>query len=495
MGKKQKKVKGAEKTAAKTEKKKVNKLKKELALIGEENVESLVVKATYSNKRSETTEEVSSAPSPRSNFSLCPHPDKDELLLFGGEYYDGKQMTQYNDLYIYSITKNEWRIIHTNNTPAPRSAHQAVTVAQDGGQMWMFGGEFTSPSESQFHHFKELWVYHIKEKKWEKVNTPSGPSPRSGHRMVCAKRNLVVFGGFYDVGRDYKYFNDVYLFSLDTYKWKQLEVTGVPPAPRSACQIAPLNDGRVVVYGGFSKVHVKKDADQGTTHSDMFLLTPDKHDETGNKWKWVTVKQRGLVPSSRCGFTMIAAGNDIAYMFGGVYDEDEDLDDSGDEDADEDSSFFNDLYKLDMDKGTWYKVHLTGKRSSSKRSSLHQELTHDEVSKQLDSIDMSSTSKHEDNYTVSVGSSSTSSQPSEAGPLVPRARMNAGLVHKKGHLYLYGGMWESMKRRFTLDDMHTLDTRKMTEWRVLQEMSRQVEDYVEESESSESDDDSDMDTD
>ena len=50
--------------------------------------------------------------------------------------------------------------------------------------MWVFGGEFASPSESQFHHYKDLWVYHFKSRRWEKIVAKDGPSSRSGHRMV-----------------------------------------------------------------------------------------------------------------------------------------------------------------------------------------------------------------------------------------------------------------------------------------------------------------------
>lgn len=53
-----------------------------------------------------------------------------------------------------------------------------------------------------------------------------GPSSRSGHRMVCNKKQLIVFGGFHDNLRDYKYFNDVYAFNLENYTWKRIEPTG-----------------------------------------------------------------------------------------------------------------------------------------------------------------------------------------------------------------------------------------------------------------------------
>ena len=52
----------------------------------------------------------------------------------------------------------------------------------------------------------------------------------------------------------------------------------------------PTQDGRVVVFAGYCKEKVKK-KEVGVTLIDMFLLSPDKHDDTGVKWRWQTVKQ------------------------------------------------------------------------------------------------------------------------------------------------------------------------------------------------------------
>lgn len=51
--------------------------------------------------------------------------------------------------------------------------------------------------------------------------------------------------------------------------------SGNAPAPRSACQMIPLADGKILISGGYSKERVKKDVDKGTAHSDMFLLSPE----------------------------------------------------------------------------------------------------------------------------------------------------------------------------------------------------------------------------
>jgi hypothetical protein len=53
--------------------------------------------------------------------------------------------------------------------PPPRCAHQAVATTMNHGELWIFGGEFTSPNESQYYHYRDLWVYRFADKKWEKI--------------------------------------------------------------------------------------------------------------------------------------------------------------------------------------------------------------------------------------------------------------------------------------------------------------------------------------
>jgi Kelch motif len=68
--------------------------------------------------------------------------------------------------------------------------------SQGGGQLWLFGGEYASPSESQFYHYRDLWLFHFGSKRWEKIVTDEGgPSPRSGSRMVLVKK-VILFSIF-----------------------------------------------------------------------------------------------------------------------------------------------------------------------------------------------------------------------------------------------------------------------------------------------------------
>lgn len=41
--------------------------------------------------------------------------------------------------------------------------------------------------------------------------------------------------------------------------------------------MVPLKDGKILIYGGYSKEKVKKDVDKGKVHSDAFLLVLDSN--------------------------------------------------------------------------------------------------------------------------------------------------------------------------------------------------------------------------
>ncbi|KOB76775.1 putative kelch repeat protein [Operophtera brumata] len=239
MGKKKNKnkVSGAVKTAAKTEKKLASKLKKELADLGEEDIAKVLAEIEREeSKRSAASEKaLLGPPSARAYASLTPHPTYNELIMFGGEYHDGQKTEVYNDLLIFNPEKGTWKQVKAPSGPPPRSAHQAIATPANKGELWVFGGEFTSPTETQFHHYKDLWCFSLADKKWEKVVAPNGPSSRSGHRMVLLGRKLVVFGGYHDDGRECRYFDDAYTFCLDTRTWTKLSPSGKGPCARSAC--------------------------------------------------------------------------------------------------------------------------------------------------------------------------------------------------------------------------------------------------------------------
>uniref|UniRef100_A0A6I8QJG0 Kelch domain-containing 4 n=1 Tax=Xenopus tropicalis TaxID=8364 RepID=A0A6I8QJG0_XENTR len=453
-GKKEKKVKGAEKTAAKMEKK--------------------------VSKRSK----------------------KDELILFGGEYFNGQKTFLYNELYIYNIKKNTWSKIDIPNPPPRRCAHQAAAVPQGGGQIWIFGGEFASPDGEQFYHYKDLWVLHLQTKTWEQIKASGGPSGRSGHRMTYCKRQLIVFGGFHESTRDYIYYNDVYTFNLDSFTWAKLSPSGTAPLPRSGCQMTTNQDGSVVIYGGYSKQKVKKDVDKGTVHTDMFLLKQ----EGADKWVWSRLNPSGVKPTPRTGFSGTLGPNNRILLFGGVYDEEEEESIEGD--------FFNDIYMYDMGKNRWFTGQIKGpktekkkRRRGNKQAEAESNSESGEVGAQKppEPVEVIKEIVAEDGTVMTIkqvisGSATSESEEEDSveeeddegarSPAVePCPRSNTMIAAKQGVLYAYGGMFEVGDRQFTLNDLYSLDLHKMEEWKVLVEMDPKTQEWLDESDSEDEEED------
>ncbi|KAM6936865.1 kelch domain-containing protein 4 [Xenentodon cancila] len=504
-GKKEKKVTGAEKTAAKMEKKVSKRSKRE-----EEDLEALIAEfQCLDAKKTQVVETTCPPPSPRLNGSLSAHPEKDELILFGGEFFNGKKTYLYNDLFFYNIKKNSWVKSDIPNPPPPRCSHQAVVVPQGGGQLWVFGGEFASPNGEQFYHYKDLWVLHLATHKWENIKAPGGPSGRSGHRMVLSKRQLLVFGGFHESTRDFIYYNDVYSFSLDTFSWSRLTPSGSAPSPRSACQMTSLPDGTgTIIYGGYSKLRVKKDVEKGTIHSDMFLLKREGKD-AHEKWSWSRVSPSGAKPPPRSGFSLAVGPGGRAVLFGGVCDEEEEEILEGD--------FYNDLYLYDTVKNRWFPSVLRGNKTEKKKRRRGKKAGGEEEEKEEggamknEEEEQAKTPQRptevvkeivtEDGTVMTIKEVIPALQEEEneeeeedeededgsaSAPLVePCPRSSAMATVRQGKLFLFGGMFEVGDRQFTLSDFYCLDLHKMEQWEVLIEMDPKTQEWLEESESEE----------
>lgn len=134
----------------------------------------------------------------------------------------------------------------------------------------------------------------------------------------------MVFGGYYDNLRNCRFYNDTYLFNLETNQWEEMSFSAANdlPSPRSACQLSLCaKNGSVVMFGGFSKEKLKKERERPIVHSDMYVLTCQLKRNEKLEWAWKRVKQGGLRPSERISFSMITLNDETALLFGGVFDQ------------------------------------------------------------------------------------------------------------------------------------------------------------------------------
>lgn len=521
--KKEKKGKGAEKTQRKTEARVGKKQQRALDAAGEENVEALIAQFQAQDKRrTEVHEVVCAAPSPRSSFSFTAHADRSEVLLFGGELFDGSKTYVYNDLFVLRVPDGksaaegdveaavEWRQVTSPCQPPPRCSHQAVLLASGAGgsqELWLFGGEFSSPSQSQFYHYADLWKLAVRARRWEQLS-PSGaqPAARSGHRMLACRGQLLLFGGFVDTGARCRYLQDLWQFSTTTGQWTQLlAAKGAPwPAPRSACLAMPLAGAFragggapcVLLQGGYVKEQVRKEVERGRVHVDAWTLQLIADADGSVGARWTAVKPSGNRPSPRTGASLaaLAGGGGGApgrgYVFGGVFDRTE-------TDEDVEGVFFDELHSLDLERMRWHEVEYRGfgatagsderRRPRRRKDKLMagvedgadsaaeddaaEDMETDAVVDEVDKLQLAAVPDAV--FTVSV--------PDEAAEVMgataaaprrhsapPSARMNAGLAVLGDTLLLYGGVCEQAERQITCDDLHLLELSRLEGWRCLQ---------------------------
>lgn len=540
-GRKQKKPgKGKEKTERKTVKAAEKRARRDdKKLDQEDDIDAILasIQKEEAKKVAVHIDENVDAPSPRCNCTVTINPSKDsELVVYGGEYYNGDKTFVYGDLYRYNADKGEWKLVSSPNSPPPRSAHQAVGWKNS---IFVFGGEFTSPNQERFHHYKDLWRFDLNTNAWEQLLLKGCPSPRSGHRMVLYKHKIILFGGFYDTLREVRYFNDLHVLDLDEYKWQEIKPKlGAPwPSPRSGFQFAVYLD-EIFLYGGYFKDPVsEKDAsEKGVVHADMWMLDP-------RSWEWSKVKKSGMPPGPRAGFSM-CSHKKRAILFGGVVDTEEQGDLLH-------STFLNELYAFQMDNRRWYPLELRKAKAPKQKTKVKASIVleheqsdgsangkkgdfiasvetvknrQDSLSSSIDTGFAAMDVEHSSHYDKLVdqvegttldddemdidfesldrvsarNNDSRSHLPStsivQQQVVKPCGRINGCMVVGRDTLYLYGGLMEVGDREITLDDLYTLDLNKLDEWRCLIEASKS--EWVERSEEDEeTDSESGVDTD
>lgn len=520
MGKKSKKPgKGKEKTERKTAKAEEKRVRRETKKVSpEDDIDAILINIQKEDakKKEIIVEDNAPRPSPRSNCSLHINPLKEtELILYGGEFYNGQKTFVYGDLYRYDIEKQEWKLISSPNSPPPRSAHQAVCWKN---YLYVFGGEFTSPNQERFHHYKDFWLLDLKTNQWEQLNYKGSPSPRSGHRMILYKHKIIVFGGFYDTLREVRYFNDLHVFDLDQFKWQEIKPTPgcMWPSARSGFQFFVYQD-EIYLYGGYSKEvsSDKNSSEKGIVHADLWSLDP-------KTWEWNKVKKSGMPPGARAGFSM-CVHKKRAVLFGGVVD----MEMGGDVMM---SLFLNELYGFQLDTRRWYPLELRKEKSTKEKLKTTQDEKQDRTSvdngtnnmeienlvendeyMNMDSgedfdteSNISDISSHMER-TVAVGNRKMTRpsnektvesspnfvvQSSELPQVVkPCGRINSCMVVGRDTLYIYGGTMEIKDREITLDDLYTLNLSKLDEWKCI--IPASVSEWVEESENEDEDGDED----
>ncbi|KAK9823375.1 hypothetical protein WJX72_002326 [[Myrmecia] bisecta] len=356
--------KGAEKTEKKTVQNqlKAQRRSEKQAEGGDADLDALLAKFKMADEALSTVlvEENVSPPSARVHATFTPvsaGKASGSILLFGGEWYDGKkdQTHTYSDFYAFNPEKQTWQQIKIPKSPPPRNAHQAVVHKK---YLYVCMGELTSLNQEKFKHYRDLWRLNLEEYEWEQLPARGGPSPRSGHRMAVYKNKLILFGGFHDDGNDRSpptYFNDLWEFDMDELKWTAVDhKSPIWPSPRSGCPLVIQGD-MLYLFGGYARTQDEDGTELETVHEDVWALNL-------LNYQWERIKKAGMAPGRRTQFGLVVH-NTRAILFGGISDQAG----AGDRLY---SETHGDLYQFNLESRRWYPL---GLRPPKQASSKHKE--------------------------------------------------------------------------------------------------------------------------
>jgi hypothetical protein len=470
------------------------------------------------------TESPSQPPSPRASGTLAASPtNKNEILLLGGEFLnpDTSAVSFFNDLYIYHITRSDWRLVTSPNSPLPRSGHAWTRAANAAAGLYLFGGEFSSPKQGTFYHYNDFWHLDTNSREWTRLEARKGaknasPPARSGHRMTYFKQYILLFGGFQDTSQNTKYLGDLWTYDTKENVWHEVKSPGATtqrPDPRSSFSFLPHESG-AVIYGGYSRQKAVSTVPQGkggkgSSGPSRNILKPVVHQDT---WfiritppvegasessppvvRWERRKRPANAPNpARAGATM-AWHKSRGVLFGGVHDVEES--EEGIE-----SEFFDQLFVWNVDRNRFFPLSLRrpkatwGKKAVAANRRQRGRADEEDLLANLARLEAKGAIVGEMDGIEAVQGEDEEVEETKELPVkyeFPHRRFNAQLAVQDDTLFIFGGTFERGDLEFTFADMYTIDLGKLDGVREvfyeeLKDWTKQVE------ESDESDEDDDM---
>jgi hypothetical protein len=483
-GKKAKIAEKKQKQEKKGEKKEKLKASKATNDSDDEDVDLDAVLAEYARQQEQflkVSETTCDAPPARSSSTIIASPsNSNELFLFGGELFNGAVATFFNDLYVYLIDKDEWRVVTSQNTPLPRSGHAWCRGGNAGG-IYLFGGEFSSPKQTTFFHYSTFYRLEPSTREWTKLEPKGkGPPARSGHRMAYFKNYIILFGGFQDTSQQTKYLGDLWLYDTQNFIWHNpvLPPASQRPDPRSSFTFLPHESG-AVLFGGYSRVKATvaagkqtKGGSQGQKnvlkpliHQDCFYLkitqpAADSPPNTPPSVRWERRKKPANAPNPpRAGATMTYhKGRGIS--FGGVHDVEE-------TEEGIDSEFFNDLFAWNIERNRFFPLALRKPRNVKKSQPVERggrrgrgQANEEELLRNLAALETGKSIESADLMDVDMPKDEDVAPSAPDKKIVmefPHPRFNAQLAVQNDVLYIYGGTFEKGDREYTLDELYAID--------------------------------------
>ena len=158
-------------------------------------------------------------------------------------------------------------------------------------------------------YLDDLWILDTKSWQWSQGGS-SGLRKRAWHTSSIVNDKLLVFGGQCDKPKelaqdeddDVKLLDELTMFDFETGVWFAAHTTGEAPCARSGHSATPIDNSRLVVFGGMNN--------EGKLMNDVHVLDTVLFSWSKPKTKGSPIKPRGY-------HTAVMIGHKIIF-FGGI---------------------------------------------------------------------------------------------------------------------------------------------------------------------------------
>jgi N-acetylneuraminic acid mutarotase len=224
-----------------------------------------------------------------------------EMLIWGGDYFEGANDNYLGDGGRYDPAANNWTSINTSGAPHARTGHSGVWT---GTEMLIWGGYFLAvtyvfippypfpmPIKTDVY-FNDGARYDPVSDTWTAITTNGAPAARSLHGAVWTGIEMIIWGGknsFNDGGR-YNPVND---------SWTRLATTAAPSARTGHSSV--WTGSEMIVWGGYS------------ASSPFYLNDGGRYNPASNTWTLVTTTS---APSGRQFHSTVWTGSQM-LLWGG----------------------------------------------------------------------------------------------------------------------------------------------------------------------------------
>jgi len=180
------------------------------------------------------------SPPPRYCHSLSCDRINNEVVLLGGQYYDGHSHHKRGDSWVFNCNTNTWTEIMGDKPPA--RSHTGVAYDNHTEKVYIFGG--------YVGYKDDTWAFDGSTNTWDEITTNGKPTGRAYCSMAydSDERRIVLFGG----KSSSSWFSDTWIFNPATSSWSNANTEG-PTARESHAMTYDPSVGKIIMFGGHDK--------------------------------------------------------------------------------------------------------------------------------------------------------------------------------------------------------------------------------------------------